>query len=218
MTRGKDLKRRVRVRMQKTGESYTAARAHVVRKPRLQLPDNYEALAGKRDALIAEKTGRDWPRWVEALDAIGATGMQHGDIARWVHEQTGLGWWSQTVAVGYERIRGMRDVGQRMSGTYEVSKSRTFAIPAATLFDAFANDRIRRRWLDADITIRKATPHRTLRITWPDGTDVHVYLTEKGETKSAITIQHGKLASREAADEAKALWTERLGKLAQVVA
>jgi hypothetical protein len=34
MTENKDLKRIVRARMTKTGESYTAARAHIAKTPR----------------------------------------------------------------------------------------------------------------------------------------------------------------------------------------
>jgi hypothetical protein len=49
------------------------------------------------------------------------------------------GWWSQTVAVGYERIKGLRAIGQRMDGSFEASKSRTFAVPLARLYGAFRN-------------------------------------------------------------------------------
>jgi len=33
------------------------------------------------------------------------------------------------VAVGYERIRGLRDRGQRLDGWYEMNKNRTFGAP-----------------------------------------------------------------------------------------
>jgi len=214
MSKQKDLKRRIRARMGKTGESYTTARAHIVRKRRTpSLPDNYQQLAGKSDDLLTARTGRTWPEWVEALDAVGAVKMTHGEIARWVYDQSGLDWWSQTVAVGYERIRGLREVGQRRGGGYEASKSRTFAVPVSELFDAFVNDARRTQWLDESVTVRKATPHRTVRITWSDGTNVDVYLTAKGPSKSTVAIQHGKLPSKEAMDGAKASWKERLDAL-----
>ena len=44
------------------------------------------------------------------------------------------GWWAQTVTVGYERIKGLRAVGQRRDGTFEANKSRTFAVPLARLY------------------------------------------------------------------------------------
>jgi uncharacterized protein YndB with AHSA1/START domain len=246
MTKDKDLKRRVRARMQKTGESYTAARAQLVRRrppaerpseqpsdqpadaartppqepeapPSSPLPVDYEAIAGQSDATLAAKTGRTWPEWVHALDAVGAAGMEHGAIARWVHEQTGLGWWSQSVTVGYERLRGLRDVGQRRGGGYEAGKSRTLPVPAAAVFDAFADDALRRRWLDDELTVRKATPHKSLRITWSDGSNVEVYVTAKGAAKTTVTVQHGKLPSKQAVDDAKRFWAERFDALMRLL-
>jgi hypothetical protein len=103
----KDLKRIVRSRMKKTGESYTAARLQLVKKKHEPLPD-YAALAGQSDEAVSRRTGHTWPEWVRILDAKGAATMEHPAIARMV---SGLGvpdWWSQTVTVGYERIKGLR--------------------------------------------------------------------------------------------------------------
>jgi hypothetical protein len=187
--------------------------------PARNTPDtaDYAERAGMSDEAVAKATGRTWPEWVALLDGIGAAGMKHGDVALWVHEQTGLDWWAQTVTVGYERIRGLREVGQRRSGEYEGSRSRTFPVPVTELFKAFTDEERRRRWLDVPLTIRKATPDRSLRITWDDGTDLHVYLSAKGPSKSAVQIQHCKLPSREAAEAAKAYWSEHLDALARAL-
>lgn len=218
MPKDKDVKRRVRARMEKTGESYTTARSHLLGKKPLPIPENYLELAGMSDAAVAAKTGRTWPEWVRALDAIGAVAMEHREIARRVHEETGLDWWSQAVTVAYERIRGLREIGQRRGGGYEASRSRTFGVPVAELYRAFADGRRRRRWLDAEVTIRRATPDRSVRMTWPDGTRVDVWLVEKGEARSAASVQHGRLPSKEAADAAKAYWGERLDSLKALLA
>jgi hypothetical protein len=55
--------------MQKTGESYTAARAHLITKkqPRPRSPA-YAKLAGMNDTTIKAKTGCTWERWVRALE------------------------------------------------------------------------------------------------------------------------------------------------------
>src|SRR5262245_48354701 len=102
MPRDKDRKRIIRARMKKTGESYTAARAHGVSK---QKPDRvvapaveFATLAGYKDAVIAGKTGRTWQEWVHTLDADGASTMPHRDIAAMIHRKHGVGdWWSQAV-------------------------------------------------------------------------------------------------------------------------
>jgi hypothetical protein len=218
----KDLKRLVRARMEKTGESYTSARANLLHRYGLDesgdaapppIPDNCAELAGMGDDKIAAKTGRTWVEWVRALDAIGAADMEHKQIAAWVHEQTGLSWWSQTVTVGYERIRGLRDVGQRRGGGYEAGKSRTLNVPVADVFRAFVDDDLRTQWLDTPLTVRTATPNRSVRITWLDGSNVEVYITAKSAAKTSVAIQHGRLPSRDAADDAKAFWHDRLNAL-----
>ena len=213
MPKDKDVKRRIRARMQKTGESYTAARANTLRTRPLPISSDYVERAGMSDEAVRAKTGRTWREWVRMLDEIGAMDMKHRDVARWVHDETGLDWWSQMVTVGYERIRGLRAVGQRRGGTFEASKSRTFAVPAKALFDAFADESVRRRWLDEKIVVRKATSPKSVRMTWPDGTSVDAWITAKGAAKSSVAIQHGKLASKEAAAKSKAFWAERLDAL-----
>jgi hypothetical protein len=40
-----------------------------------------------------------------------------------------------------------------------------------------------------------------------------VHLTEKGAAKTTVTVQHERLPSREAADEAKAFWAARLEEI-----
>jgi hypothetical protein len=62
MPTDKDFKRMVRGRMQKTGESYTTARAHLRKqKPTATVaprsaPADYAKLAGRSDAILKEKT------------------------------------------------------------------------------------------------------------------------------------------------------------------
>jgi hypothetical protein len=223
MPKQKDLKRLARTRMKKTGESYTAARAQLVRKKtsRSRPADTrqYAELARMSDEAVHAKTGKTWAQWVAALDAIDAQAMPHRDIARHVHETYGIGgWWSQTVTVGYERIRGLRDVGQRRSGEYEANKSRTFPVPVETLYRAFANPRVRSKWL-ADFTPRvsKASPSKSVRMVWPDGTRVEVYFVAKGG-KSQAAVQHRKLPSKAEVARVRAWWAERLEALAETLA
>lgn len=222
MPQQKDLKRIVRSRMEKTGESYTAARRQVTQKKALQAvpspPPDLGALAGMSDATITAKTGRSWAEWVELLDAFGAKEKAHGDVTRHVHSLGVSGWWSQSVTVGYERIRGLRERGQRRSGSWEASKSKTFAVPVETLFEAFHNARKRKRWLgDAKVQVRTARAPKTLRMTWDDGTSVELYFEAKGPSKSTVAVQHTKLPSKADADARKRFWGERLEALKEIL-
>lgn len=226
MPANKDFKRLVRGRMQKTGESYTAARAHLRKQDlaAVSAPPNgsadYARLAGKTDALLKEKTGCTWERWVKALDRVKADTWTHREIAKHVMEKYKIpGWWAQTVTVGYERIKGLRAIGQRRSGLYEASKSKTVPVPIGRLYQAFSDIRIRRRWLpDVDLTIRTATREKSMRITWPDRTSVVIGFTSRGSMKSQVALSHEKLPDRAAVIRMKEYWSGRLEDLRQILA
>jgi uncharacterized protein YndB with AHSA1/START domain len=221
MPANKDVKRLIRTRMRKTGESYTAARAQLLKRkasPRVvpvAPPADYARLAGMSDDAVKAKTGCTWERWVSALDRHGAAGLPHREIAQLVRDKYKVGdWWAQMVTVGYERIRGLRAIGQRLDGTYEASRSRTLPVPVRDLFRAFKDTRTRRRWLDVPVTIRTATRDRSVRMGWNDGTVVLASFTPKDKARTVVSIQHMKLADRAASDRLKAFWGERLEALA----
>jgi hypothetical protein len=222
----KDFKRLVRGRMLKTGESYTAARAHLRKqKPATSAAPapaaaDYAKLAGRSDAILKEKTGCTWERWVKALDREKAHTWPHRDIARHVVERYKIpGWWAQTVAVGYERIKGLRAVGQRRNGLFEAGKSKTFPVPVARLYEAFSDARVRRRWLpDLDLTIRTAAREKSMRITWPDRTSVVVGFTSRGAGKSQVSLTHEKLPDRAAVTRMKQYWSEQFSVLEEILA
>ena len=53
---------------------------------------------GRVDA--ARDGAGDTQEWFALLDAWGATGHSHTEIARWLHETHGVpGWWSQNITV-----------------------------------------------------------------------------------------------------------------------
>jgi hypothetical protein len=235
MTRNKDFKKLVRTRMRKTGESYTTSRLQLLRKSGgaesapsrratgarqtpVAAPVVDVSKAPMADATILAKTGKTWSEWVAVLDAAGAERMPHRDIAAYVNELGIDGWWSQTVTVGYERIRGLRDVGQRRGGGYEVNKSKTYAVPLAKLYRAFADTRTRNRWLPGvALTIRTATKDKSMRVTWEDGSDLQLWFSPKNPGRSSVAVQHGKLASRDDADQVRGFWAERLNALGVVL-
>lgn len=219
MTSDKDLKRLVRARMQKTGESYTAARTQILRRPRApRATADLATLAGMADAKIQPKTGHTWEEWVRLLDGHGAAELPHPEIARIVGDKYRVpSWWTQAVTVGYERIKGLRARGQRRDGTYEASKSKTFNVPVGELFDAWAEAATRRRWLDAtNVQVRTATRPRSLRLRWNDGSVIALWFTAKGK-KSVVSVQHTRLRDRATAERLKEFWAERLQSLAKLI-
>ncbi|MFK7986904.1 MAG: hypothetical protein AB8I08_12845 [Sandaracinaceae bacterium] len=216
MTKNKNEKRRVRARMAKTGESYTAARAQLKRGAS-EDTTTFAERAGMLDASVLTKTGLDWAGWVKALDAMDAPSKSHREIAATVRAQWPEigGWWAQSVTVGYERIRGLRAKGQqRTTKLFDANKSKTFPSPVEALYASFSQKRHRQRWLDGlEPVVRSSRVGRSVRFEWPDGTRVIVGFTAKTPSKSTVTIQHRGLPSAAAKDREKAAWTVRLEAL-----
>jgi hypothetical protein len=231
MTTNKDFKRLVRARMARTGESYTAARSQYLRTNRadrrtggqanrLAVPTiDYAALAGMSDATIKAKTGCDWKKWTGALDYVKAHEWTHTEIARYVHEKFKIpGWWSQSVTVGYERIKGLRAIGQRRGGEFEVSKSKTFNVPMTRLYAAFSEKRNRNKWLGpVDLKIGATIKGKSMRMTWADGKPLVAWFVSKGPKKNVVSITHQRLPDKVTAEKVKSEWTARLERLAEVL-
>ncbi len=217
MPKNKDLKRRVRERMEKTGESYAAARAQLIdRKAKLE-QERYAELAEMSESSVVRATGRDWSWWVDTLDAAGATELAHREVALWVHEEHGVSpWWSQQVVVGYERIRGLRTVGQRRDGGFDANKSRTFPVAVEVLFEAFVDEGTRSRWLgDLPWSERASQENRSLRLDVEEGRIAALWFTDKGAGKSSVQVQEGGHPTKVSAEAAKSRWQERFDALAQ---
>jgi hypothetical protein len=227
MPKHKDLKRLIRARMQKTGESYTTSRLHILNKKSTEIPNgqlmkprpNYAAITRMSDEALQKATGCTWERWVKALDRLKAYEMSHREIVAYISQKYKTpSWWTQMVTVGYERIRGLREVGQQRGGEYRTTKSKTFAVPLRKLYAAFSTPRARARWLgDVTLTVRTATPQKRMRLRWGDNTAVDIGFTARGEGKSQVAVEHSKLPTKLEAERLKTFWGERLKALAAVV-
>ncbi|MBI4540583.1 MAG: hypothetical protein HY704_13865 [Gemmatimonadetes bacterium] len=175
-------------------------------------------MAGRiSDQAVRASTGKGWAEWFEILDGIEAVQMKHRDIAQHLYDEHGVdGWWAQMVAVQYEQERGLRAKHEKPEG-FEISRGKTVAAPLDVVYAAWSDGRRRRRWLSEPIEIRKATPGKSLRITWPDGTSVSVELYRKGTGKSQVSVQHGKLPDAAAAERMKEYWARTLEALKSAV-
>ncbi len=215
MTEHKSFKRLVRFRMEKTGESYTAARAMLLRAE----PSNGTGAPTLKttDERIRERTGRGWEEWFAVLDDWGAAGRSHREIARWLAEQMDihpLAWNAQAITASYELTRGLREVGEKDDG-FAITASKTVAVPVERLYEAVVSEEARTAWLpDARLRVRTATRPKSARFDWADGpTRVHVTFLARYETKSTIAVEHRRLADAREAERMKTYWRERLATL-----
>jgi hypothetical protein len=175
MTLQKKLKKAVRARSEKTGESYTAARrqvllararktesskqpviadplpapAAVVAAPAVPAPRATKPAKGEvSDESARKKTGHGLDHWFAVLDAFGAAAKGHTAAAAHLYNDHGVpGWHSQGITVAYERARGLRDVHQSCAGDFQVSVSKTVPATVAEVIEAFKNGKRRAVWL-----------------------------------------------------------------------
>jgi hypothetical protein len=215
MTAQRSFKRLVRARMDKTGESFTAARAMLLAAD--EPKDASRPRLATSDEEIRRRTGRGWEEWFDVLDDWGAADRTHRETARWLAEQQGLhplAWNVQAVVNSYELTRGLRVVGQHADG-FSISATKTVAVPVERLYDAFVDEAERGRWLpDSRLRERTATKPKSARFDWgDDGGRVLVTFAAKGDGRSTAALQHTRLADAEEAERMKSYWRERVAAL-----
>lgn len=169
MTLQKKLKKAIRARSEKTGESYTSARRQVLlardRKeapavsvvpeepPAAPAPIAAPAPPSRTrgevsDEAARNKTGHGLDHWFAVLDAFGAAGKGHTAAAAHLRKDHGVpGWHAQGITVAYERSRGLREVNQSCAGSFQVSVSKTVPASVAEVIRAFQDAGRRAEWL-----------------------------------------------------------------------
>jgi hypothetical protein len=174
------------------------------------------------DKLVVEKTGKPMEHWFALLDQKGAKKLSHAEIFNMVAATPGLkllGQWNQNLfTTTYEWNRGLKERGQKEDG-FEISVSKTVNVPLEVLYNSWINKAVRSKWLGKeDITIRKATENKSVRITWSDNiTSLSVDFYGKGEGKSQVVVQHLKIANSKQGSQLKEYWGKTLEGLKKLL-
>ena len=171
------------------------------------------------DEAVAAKTGKNWKQWFAIIDKAGGKKMTHQEIVKLLNSKHNVGpWWCQMVTVNYEQQTGRRELHQKTDG-YQISVSRTVKSPLSFLYSSFVNDDSRNEWLgEEDLTVRKATKNKSMRVTWKDGkTSLEINFYQKAAGKSQVVVQHSKLPSAMAVARMKTYWAKALDRLKRVV-
>jgi uncharacterized protein YndB with AHSA1/START domain len=241
----KVFKQRVRARMTKTGESYTAARHQLLRKATEPMiaddmaPANGTAPPGPAlssppdvptgtipdvallvaDAAMVRATGKGHAEWFALLDEWGATGHTHTEIARWLSETQGTpGWWTQNITVSYERARGMR-ARHEMADGFTISVTRTVAADAERALAAFTHEHVRAQWLPGNLVRPRPTRAAlTARFDWAEPPSrVVVNVVPKANGKSMVAVAHEQLPDAEQGERMKTAWRAWLADLKSLI-
>jgi hypothetical protein len=255
MTLQKKLKKAIRARSGKTGESYTAARRQLLLSREKKAgaaqpavpepvdtqpapeaavpatpppaPSSPPATSRPRgsisDESVLQKTGHGLEHWFGVLDAFGAAAKGHTAAAAHLSEEHGIpGWHAQGITVAYERARGLREVNQSCTGTFQVSVSKTVPASVAEVVDALKSAGRRASWLreaDPDLALAldaaftgdkprevktKGSDYAWLRFRW-DGRTVEIRIT--GRPKGASVVADNQdLAGAAQVEQRRAQW------------
>jgi hypothetical protein len=165
MTQARKLKKAIRSRAAKTGESYTSARRQVLeaRRRRAVATPGAPARASARPAAVRartrassyaasvrQKTGHGLDHWFGVLDRFDARARGHAASARHLGQEHGVpDWHCQMITVEYERARGLRVTNQTCDGDFQVTVSRTVGATVEQVAALINDARRRRRWLCA---------------------------------------------------------------------
>ncbi|MPZ17605.1 MAG: DUF4287 domain-containing protein [Luteitalea sp.] len=169
-----------------------------------------------RSDAVRRATGRGRDEWFALLDEWPAARRPYRETADWLTGKHDVSrWWAQKLIVEYQEARGVRPHGVRPNGTFEVSTSKTVAVPVERLFDAFVDTRLRKKWLtEGRMSLRTSQLNRSARFDWEGGpTRVNVDFAGKGRSKSTVAMAHARLANVDEAETTKALWKQRLSEL-----
>ncbi|HJU52484.1 MAG TPA: hypothetical protein VJ815_09145 [Acidimicrobiia bacterium] len=216
MTKQESFKQRIRTRMEKTGERYNAARRVLIEQSvsRKPLRRNWVAEPEHSEETTKANTGRGWDEWVELLDAWSADSKGHTAIATYLREEHGVdGWWSQSVTLGYERIKGLRLKYQGLDGTFTANKSKTIRADAAMLRKMLVSDKDRGDLFPGfETELRSRKDVNTLRIGIGGGVAL-IYVEPLEDGRAKVAISHEKLESTEDVELWKKYWAEWLTAL-----
>ena len=215
MTRQESFKRRVRARMERTGERYAEARRILIEQADRRGGRTRVAEPEMGDEAVREATGRDWDAWCDVLGAWDGDKDDHGAPAAHLVDAHGVeGWWAQTIAVGYERITGRRLPYQRSDGTFSAPRSRTVRANPATLRALLLDDADRADLLPGLATHLRSRPtSKNLRVAIggenDDGT-VEIAMTPRDDGRVTVHVEHARLAGPDQVESWKAFWGEWL--------
>ena len=213
MTRQESFKRRVRARMEKTGERYVAARRVLIDRASHTGRAWVSEPEVSNDAVV-EATGRGWDEWCDLIEAWPGRADGHTAIASHLEFEHDVdGWWAQTVTGGYERIAGLRLPHQMPDGTFTANKSKTITADAEIIVEMLRHpDDHTALFPGHETELRSRPGAKAIRIAIGNGVVV-IGVEARPNSRAKVTIMHEKLPTSEDVERWKFYWQDWLEAL-----
>ncbi|GIK31854.1 MAG: SRPBCC domain-containing protein [Armatimonadetes bacterium] len=190
------------------------------------------------DESCKASTGKSLADWYAILDAEDALAKGRRAAVQFLHEQTKEPWWSTTLAVEYEKLRGVTKKDGLPEG-YFICSTKTLGVPVDAAFRAWTDAQGWSEWLGKALSgevaegaaveivsgerlsFSRIRKNKDLRFTFEcDGystpSQVEVQFQDKGG-KTGLLVNHTRLQTRSDADSVRAAWSVALDSLKKLV-
>jgi uncharacterized protein YndB with AHSA1/START domain len=202
-----------------------------------------QALGRLTSEAVRDGTGREWADWLDLLDAAGGPDWDHRGIIDHLereHPEVSA-WWRQSLAVGYERARGKRVVGQTADVGFQIGVQRSVEASAGRLWDVLTERP--ELWLGPGVAVsfepgqaydvppgegepgargevRVVKPGDRLRMTWqpagwPVPATVQVTLSPVAPGRTRLQAHLEKLPDAETREAMRERWRAALDRITQ---
>ena len=216
MTKQESFKRRVRVRMEKTGEKYGAARRNLIQRNQSDRGRAWVSEPEMNDEAVRGATGSGWDEWCDVIDDGPGMDAGHKEIVAFLQEEHNVGaWWAQGITVGYERISGLRLPHQNPDGTFTAGKSKTADVDAETIRAALLDAEDRKDLFPGQETELRSQPGSKVVRLGIGGGVAQIALDSATEGRTRVSIQHEKLNAPEDVERWKSYWADWLDAIAE---
>jgi hypothetical protein len=170
------------------------------------------------DEKVKAATGRGWMGWLVILNAANASAMDHKQIVALLTEKGAPAWWRQMIAVEYERARGGRKRNERPDGKFSVNVTKVMPMSLAKLFAAATNEKTRKDWFPPGAFAETSkTKDKYWRGKWKSDRKLEFGFYAKGDGKSQIALEIGKIPSEAEVEKERAAWKKAMERLFAIV-
>lgn len=195
-----------------------------------------ESASPVTDPAAKKETGKTLKQWFEVLDAQGDYGRRKAVQYLYATEKVPE-WWAVTIAVEYERARGMLKKDGLLEG-YGICVTKTIKAEAADVYRAWTDTKALAQWFGDGVkaqvedggsfkdgagnrgSFQRVRENKDLRFSWENpafSTPSLVDVTFDGKTpgKTLLMVNHSRIQTRAEADGLRSAWGEALDRLKQ---
>src|ERR1700742_1774777 len=163
---------------------------------------------------VKAATGKGWMGWFVILNNAEASTKPHKEIAKILADKGCPSWWSQMIAVEYERARGGRKKNEREGGTFAVNVTKVIPASLAKLFAAATS----KDWFPPGAFEETSkTKDKYWRGKWKKDRKLEFGFYAKGEGKSQIALEINKLPTEADIEKERTAWKKSMEKLSALL-